>query len=295
VDRAGEIDELGTPARKALQAFSAVMADLRQAATELDVVALLDLVVQRTGYERYIRDGSDEGEERWSNILELRTVAREYAGESPSEGLSSFLENVSLLGETDEIEEDRPQVTLMTLHAAKGLEFRVVFLVGMEENVFPHVRSLDDPQQMEEERRLCYVGITRAKERLYLVHARQRTLYGNTRENYPSRFLQDVPEHLWSEAGTSPRDYLRRELTPVSRPQSTAIDLWPEPEDQPAGPPSQAFGPGDRVHHTHFGAGTIISSTLNADDEEVEVEFASPKGKVVKKLLVRYAGLEAID
>src|SRR5437588_5351605 len=130
------------------------------------------------------------------------------------EGLRAFLENVALLGETDEIKENAPRVTLMTLHAAKGLEFRVVFIIGMEENLFPHARSLEDPQQMEEERRLCYVGITRAKEHLYLVHAARRTFYGNTMVNPPSRFLTDIPERLWSESGVSQRAYLRPDFTP---------------------------------------------------------------------------------
>jgi len=291
VERADEIEEIGTPARKALAAFAATMADLRGAATELPVLQLLDRVLERIRYESYIRDGSDEGEDRWGNILELRTVAQDYADEPPMEGLRSFLENVSLLGETDEISDDRPKVTLLTLHSAKGLEYRAVFLVGMEENLFPHVRSLENPKQMEEERRLCYVGITRAKERLYLIHAARRTFHGNTVVNPPSRFLADLPERLWSESGVSPRSYLRREFTPVPH----RVDLWEEQEAAPRGPVSQAFSPGDRVHHKHFGNGVVLSSTMTADDEEVEIVFQSPKGKITKRLLVSFAGLEGID
>jgi len=291
VDRAGAIEELAPAAQRALASFAEMIAELRQAAIELNVLDLLDLVVQRVRYESYIRDGSDEGEERWSNILELRTVAQDYAGEPPMDGLRSFLETVSLLGEGDEVVDDRPKVTLMTLHAAKGLEFRVVFLVGMEENLFPHARSLDDAQQMEEERRLCYVGITRAKERLYLVHAARRTYFGNSMVNAPSRFLTDVPERLWSESGISPRSYLRREFTPVPR----HPDPWESATDEPKAPVSQQFEPGDRVRHKHFGPGVVLSSAMTSDDEEVEVEFLSPKGKVVKKLLVSFAALELID
>jgi DNA helicase-2/ATP-dependent DNA helicase PcrA len=268
-----------------------MIAELRQAATEINVLDLLDVVVQRVRYESYIRDGSDEGEERWSNILELRTVAQDYAEEPPMEGLRTFLETVSLLGEGDEVVDDRPKVTLMTLHAAKGLEFRVVFLVGMEENLFPHARSLDDAQQMEEERRLCYVGVTRAKERLYLVHAARRTYFGNSMVNQPSRFLTDVPERLWSESGISPRSYLRREFTPVPR----HLDPWESAADERKGPVSQQFEPGDRVRHKHFGSGIVLSSAMTSDDEEVEVEFSTPKGKVVKKLLVSFAALELLD
>jgi DNA helicase-2/ATP-dependent DNA helicase PcrA len=161
----------------------------------------------------------------------------------------------------------------------------------MEENLFPHVRSLDDPQQMEEERRLCYVGITRAKERLYLVHAARRTYFGNTMVNPPSRFLIDIPEGLWDESGVSPRSYLRREFTPVS----PVLDPWEIAEEGPREPVRQAFGPGDRVRHKHFGAGIVLSSTMTSDDEEVEVEFSSPRGKVIKKLLVSFAALDPID
>ncbi|HZU14873.1 MAG TPA: UvrD-helicase domain-containing protein [Chloroflexota bacterium] len=293
VEHVAEIEGMPKAARNALSLFADTLKELRAAAAESSVLQMLDLVLQKTRYESYIRDGSDMGEERWDNILELRTVAQDYADEPPLEGLRSFLENVALLGEQDEIADDRPQVTLMTLHAAKGLEFPVVFLVGMEEGLFPHLRTLEDADQMEEERRLCYVGITRAKERLYLVHAARRTYHGNTMVNPPSRFLTDIPEHLWDESGVAPRSYLRREFTPVS----PSYDPWEDTSSPPgpSGPPSQAFTPGDRVRHKHFGAGTVLSSTLTSDDEEVEVEFRTPKGKVTKKLLVSFAGLEAIE
>jgi len=293
VEQAGQIETVGSAARKALAGFSEAMVELRQAAQNLNVLELLDQVVQRIGYEGYLRDGTDQGDERWSNIQELRTVARDYAGEEPMEGLRDFLENVSLLGDADEIDDGRPRVTLMTLHAAKGLEYRVVFLVGMEENLFPHGRSLEDPKQMEEERRLCYVGITRAKERLYLVHAARRMFHGNTLVNPPSRFLADIPETLWSESGVSPRSYLRREYT--TPPSAARIDIWATAEDKPVAALSQAFQPGDRVRHKHFGAGVILSSTMTADDEEVSVQFSSAGGLVTKKLLVSFARLEAVE
>jgi len=293
VEQVGEIETVGSAARKALAGFTAAMAELRQAAQNLNVLELLDQVVQRIGYEGYLRDGTDQGDERWSNIQELRTVARDYAGEEPMEGLRDFLENVSLLGDADEIDDGRPRVTLMTLHAAKGLEYRVVFLVGMEENLFPHGRSLEDPKQMEEERRLCYVGITRAKERLYLVHAARRMFHGNTLVNPPSRFLADIPETLWSEMGVSPRSYLRREYT--TPPRASRIDIWNTAEEKLGAALSQAFQPGDRVRHKHFGTGVILSSTMTADDEEVSVQFSSAGGMVTKKLLVSFARLEAVE
>ncbi|GAC1471697.1 MAG: UvrD-helicase domain-containing protein [Chloroflexota bacterium] len=288
VERATEIEGVGSAAQRALEGFALMMAELHVAAKELNVLQLLDLVLQRTRYESYIRDSSDEGEERWSNILELRTVAQEYSEEPPGEGLRAFLENVALLGEADEAPDERPRVTLMTLHAAKGLEFKVVFIVGMEENLFPHSRSLDDQRQMEEERRLCYVGITRAREHLYLVHAARRTYFGNSMVNPPSRFLSDIPETLWNESGMAPRNYLRREFGPVS----SRIDQWDADAGSSSEPAEQQFEAGDRVRHKHFGNGTVLASSMNGGDEEVEVEFTSPKGPVVKKLMINYAGLE---
>ena len=291
VERAVEIEAVGTAGQKALTSFATAIEELRQAAREMPVSALLDLLLQRIGYQSYLQDGSEEGEERWSNILELKTVARDYADEPAPEGLRSFLENVSLLGEADEIPEEREAVTLMTLHAAKGLEFRAVFLAGMEENLFPHSRSLEEPRQMEEERRLCYVGITRAKERLYLLHAARRTFHGNTVTNFPSRFLHDIPETLWEESGVNPTAYVRREhFTPVTFPD----DPWAPGEEAPRPPVTQSFGAGERVRHKHFGSGVILSSAMTGDDEEVEVEFNTPRGIMVKKLLVSYAGLEHI-
>jgi DNA helicase-2/ATP-dependent DNA helicase PcrA len=292
VRRADEIAEIGPAAKKALASYTAIIDDMKAAAAALSVVDLLDLLLLRIGYESYLRDGTEQGDERWENIQELRTVARDYDSEPPLEGLRSFLENVSLLGETDEISDARPRVTLMTLHSAKGLEFKVVFLVGMEESIFPHMRSLDDLKQMEEERRLCYVGITRAKEQLFLIHAARRTFHGNTMINPPSRFLSDIPERLWPESDMKVRDYLRRELRPVH----TGGDSWggQAPATIPSGPPAQRFGTGDRVRHRVFGSGDVLSSTMTSDDEEVEVEFSTPKGKVTKKLLVSFAGLEPI-
>jgi DNA helicase-2/ATP-dependent DNA helicase PcrA len=293
VERSREVPGLASAARNSLEAFASLMEDLRQSAEEMSVSNLLKYVVERAHYESYTRDRTDDGEERWNNVLELVTVAQDYDDLPPLEGLQQFLENVSLLGEADDFDEHRQAVTLMTLHAAKGLEFRVVFLVGMEEGIFPHQRSLEDPQQMEEERRLCYVGITRAKEKLYLVHAARRQFRGITQTNPASRFLTDVPESLWSESGVKPRDYFRREFSPVRRGYNL-VNSEPAPAPAPI-PMGQRFEAQDRVRHKHFGAGVVLSSTMSANDEEVEVEFNTPKGPVTKKLLVAYAGLEPID
>lgn len=173
-----------------VRAFFQLMDRLRQLTQDRRPAEIIDLVAEETGYKAMVRDGSDEGESRWENIEELKSVA---AGLTD---LSVFLEQVALVSDVDNLTEDSGAVTLMTLHAAKGLEFPVVFLVGMEEGIFPHSRSLMEPAEMEEERRLCYVGMTRARERLYLTSARMRMLYGSLQANLRSRFIEEIPEDL---------------------------------------------------------------------------------------------------
>ncbi|MFL5733717.1 MAG: ATP-dependent helicase [Chloroflexia bacterium] len=174
----------------------ATLEEMIASRNDLPVVGLLDLLLERTRYEEFLKDGTPEGEERWQNVLELRTQAEKYADVPTGEALGKFLEDVSLMSDPDTIREEQDAITLITLHAAKGLEYPVVFIVGMDEGILPHNRSLEDENQMEEERRLAYVGITRAKQRLYLVYAFRRTLYGMTQTNGPSRFLSDVPADL---------------------------------------------------------------------------------------------------
>ncbi|MBI2859265.1 MAG: UvrD-helicase domain-containing protein, partial [Chloroflexi bacterium] len=178
---------------KVLAAFFNMIEDFIALRREKDMVDLFDSVVERTGYRSYLFSAPD-GEERWDNVMELRGVAQEQRELPPPEGLSAFLEGVTLVSDVDSLEEGITAVTLITLHQAKGLEFPVVFIVGMEEGLLPHYRSLDDPVQMEEERRLCYVGITRAKKKVYLVRAFRRTLMGRSMVTAPSRFLSDIPK-----------------------------------------------------------------------------------------------------
>lgn len=182
--------------RRALLAFHSMMEDLRQLAREVDLLTLIEQTVVRSGYEGMVRDGTEEGEERWQNILELRSVARDYAAMEPLEGLAAFLTNVALVADVDTLQEDVDAATLLTLHAAKGLEFDTVFLVGLDQGIFPHSRCLNDEEQMEEERRLCYVGLTRARARLYLTHTFRRTIYGSQETSEVSCFLRDIPERL---------------------------------------------------------------------------------------------------
>ena len=157
---------------------------------------LLDAVLEESGYRAMLLDGSQDGEDRWANLLELREVVGRYGDLEPEDALDRLLEETALVADQDAYDGDADAVTLITLHAAKGLEFDVVFIAGLEEGVFPHARALDDPRQMEEERRLAYVGLTRARHRLYLTHAAHRATWGRGGFSVPSRFLLEIPEEL---------------------------------------------------------------------------------------------------
>ncbi len=256
---------------QALTSFLTLMDELIAQSHELDLIQLLDLVLERSGYREFtLRE--ETGEERWDNILELRTVAQEYSDLEPEEALASFLEGVALVSDVDEIDGQVDAVTLITLHQAKGLEFPVVFIVGMEEGVLPHRRSFDDPAQMEEERRLCYVGVTRAEQRLYLIRAFRRNLMGSSTINPASRFLKEIPPHL-----ASPTADYGEEIRPDLATPSTSS------------PPLSALRAGDRVHHALFGRGIVVSCLPIKDDQEVTVAFREAG---VKKLLLSLASLE---
>jgi DNA helicase II / ATP-dependent DNA helicase PcrA len=157
---------------------------------------LLDTTLEASGYRAMLMDGSQDGEDRWANLLELREVVERYGDLDPADALDRLLEETALVADQDAYAGDTDKVTLITLHAAKGLEFDVVFISGLEEGVFPHSRALDDQRQMEEERRLAYVGLTRARKRLYLTHAAQRATWGRSGFSVPSRFLLEIPEAL---------------------------------------------------------------------------------------------------
>jgi DNA helicase-2/ATP-dependent DNA helicase PcrA len=278
---------LSTRAQKTLLDFVALWDELIAARNQVNVLELLDRVLERTGYAHWVQDGTTEGEERWQNIMELRTVAREYASLSVEEGLTTFLEEVALVSDTDALEETTEAPTLLTLHSAKGLEFPVVFIAGVEEGILPHSRSFDDPEEMEEERRLCYVGITRAKERLYLVHAFRRTLYGQSEMSVPSRFLQDVPGRLVAgREGSGARQGRLGMSAGFTHQRATAISSPPVRRVT-----ETEFRAGDRVRHPAFGVGIVIESQLHGDDEDVTVAFA---GRGIKKLSAGLARLEKV-
>jgi len=264
---------------KALVSFVDLMEGLVARSRELNLVDLFDLVVESSGYKQYILSGVD-GEERWDNILELRTVAQEYRHLNPPEGLAVFLEGVTLVSDVDGLDESVDTVTLITLHQAKGLEFPVVFIVGMEDGLLPHFKSFDDPAQMEEERRLCYVGVTRAKQRVYLVRAFRRSLMGSSTVNRPSRFLEDIPPHLITGGGLWQGEDSRI---------AEAMYSWNKALSSSIAVPELKAG--DRVRHAQFGDGVVVSCQPVKDDNEVVVVFSGG----VKKLLLSFARLEKIE
>ena len=187
---------IGKRQLSALSELAIFLKELAEKSKELALSKLVNYILKKTNYESYINDKSVNGEERWENVKELFTATHKFDKFKPTEDLEKFLEEVALIQETDKLKDKERTVKLMTIHSAKGLEFPTVFVIGMEEGIFPHARSLINPQELEEERRLCYVAITRAKEQLYLTFCRKRSLYGQNQNNPPSRFLFEIPERL---------------------------------------------------------------------------------------------------
>jgi DNA helicase-2/ATP-dependent DNA helicase PcrA len=250
-------------------------------------LALMDRILEDIEYHFYIDDGTDEGEDRWDNIMELRRLAGEYQ----DTGLESFLEQVALVSDQDTLEANANVSTLLTLHAAKGLEFSVVFIVGLNDGTLPHSRSFEDPESMMEERRLLYVGITRAKNALYLLYARNRSSYGYTEPVVPSRFLADIPEELLDSAGAN---QMMRSTS--SRQRSQSLPSRPERWQMPASnttanaqPRLSQYKPGMRVEHRTWGEGLVLNTNVQDDDEIIDVFF---KGVGLKRLVASLANLE---
>ncbi len=203
-------------ARTALVGFGSLINGIAQEREELDLLDIIDAVLERSGYQRWLLD-QERGEERMENIQEFRASARDYLHLGRTESLTAFLESVSLVADVDSMEDRADAITLITLHQAKGLEFPVVFMVGMEEGLLPHSRSVDDPVQLEEERRLCYVGVTRARERLYLLRAFRRGFRGGSEPGTPSRFLLDIPQKLLAAPAQPKRPSTRSRQSAVRR------------------------------------------------------------------------------
>ncbi len=282
-----------TRARNALVEFGRLMMMLINATEKLSLPELFDLTLARSGYKNFIKDGSPEGEERWENLQELRRVTEEFGALNGQEALAQFLEQVALVADVDALGEAGTAPALLTLHTAKGLEFPIVFMVGMEEGMFPHSRSFSDAEQMEEERRLAYVGITRTKDRLYLTRAFRRANYGFEEPTVPSRFLNDIPKNLVDDGqGNSAVSPIRRRSSFTSHRSAPSSRRGRSQPSAPASSPAAAgasFKAGDQVHHPKFGEGTVIAVERDGSDDFVEIAFPN---QGIKKLAASIAPLE---
>jgi DNA helicase-2/ATP-dependent DNA helicase PcrA len=280
--------------RLGLMRFVGMINDLVDAAPGWTPPQVVREVIDRTGYRTYLNESFENGDERWENVQQLIAAAEQYDEIDPKAALSAFLENAALVADVDEMDDRGDAVTLITLHAAKGLEFPVVFLAGMEEALLPHIRSYDNPDQMEEERRLCYVGITRARDELYLTHARFRVGFGGGSHNPRSRFVEEIPARLTVMRTAEdrrihrPNAHQRGAGSPWTAPPRAASLSVATPSRPPV--PAVAYTAGDRVRHVKFGEGIVVSCKPSGDDHLVEVAFKGGVG--VKKLMLSFAGLE---
>lgn len=260
-----QCEGLSPKAKKGLAELQDILTSFRRQIESLSVPELLDSLINRLNYYEYLDDGTPKGESKQENVKELISVAREYQ----DLGFEGFLEEVALMSDVETKEKNAADsVTLMTLHAAKGLEFPVVFMTGMEETIFPHSRALYDVSEMEEERRLCYVGMTRAKEELYMLSASRRMLYGGQQHNPPSRFLSEIEGLENTGTGSFTEEQAQEEF-------NQELQYLPE------------LGEGDKVRHQVFGSGTV----MEIDGEEAVIYF---KGKGTKKLNIAFAPLEKL-
>ena len=302
VSNAAAIDGLSSRFVSKLDDLAGIIFELMNLAGEAPVEDLIDRVLRDTGYlEELENERTPQAQSRIDNLHELISVAQEFAASEEENNLENFLAHVALVSDIDDTELGEDAITLMTLHSSKGLEFPVVFLVGMEEGLFPHARTLMDETEIEEERRLCYVGITRAKEKLFLSSTKMRTIYGNTVTYPPSRFLQEIPARLVKTIKRQERFSALENFKQVSekysaRPQKPAStfnphSFMPQKPAAAAGGTGTRFNTGDRVSHSKWGEGMVVSVKDSPDGQEVKVAFA---GAGVRSLLTKYAVLKKL-
>lgn len=281
-------------AKTALEEFVVMIFDLLGHLEEWDVQTLMEEVLKRTGYGAMLEAEAakdPQGQSRKENVGEFLSVAKDYVDSNPDGNLQDFLENVALVSDVDEFEEEESKVTLMTLHAAKGLEFPIVFLVGMDEGLFPHSRTLLDESQIEEERRLAYVGITRAERQLYVTNASTRTMYGRISAYLPSRFLDEIPQDLVE-------DYKRRSSMPdrsqgqVPSQQRLSILSKPIATNLPKKRPvDSSWKAGDKVRHKLWGVGTVLEVIGSGENMQLRLQFPT---KGTRQVVVKFAPLEKV-
>ena len=295
LERAAEAPGIATRSLTSITGFVQLMTGLRTLVESgAEAAVVLQAILEQSGYLAELQASADpQDETRVENLAELETVAQEFSNENPDGTLVDFLERVSLVADSDDIPDADASggvVTLMTLHTAKGLEFPVVFLTGLEDGVFPHMRSLGDPKELEEERRLAYVGITRARERLYLSRSMIRSAWGSPAFNPPSRFLDEIPAEILDWRREEPSD------TPISAggfgssPSSSSAALRLG-DRVVGGGPVVSLTAGDRVTHEKFGLGTVVSTAGVGEKSDATVDFGAAG---VKRLLLRYAPVEKL-
>lgn len=295
MDAIRDIELSGIAPRTAtkLADFRQMMMDLRQMADYLSISELVEEVLKKTGYEEMLKiEKTLEAESRLENLQEFLSVAQNFEKESDEQTLVAFLTDLTLVSDLDSLDEvdESHQVTLMTLHSAKGLEFPVVFLIGMEEGLFPHSRALNDEEEMEEERRLAYVGITRAEKRLYLTRAQSRRLYGRFQNNPESRFLHELPETLLERSGKARKPM---PWNPVESPGKLPVNGFsskPKPKlAQSSGAETVGWNVGDKANHKKWGQGTVVQTRGEGDQLEVDIAFPEVG---IKRLLAKFAPIE---
>ena len=279
---------LGTRAAGRVHDFAQTMLNLMAFKVSASLVELVEELLDKTGYIQMLESQRDkEGLDRMANVQEFISAVKEYEEINEDSTLEGFLENVSLVSDIDTLEEDYGSVVLMTVHSAKGLEFPVVFVSGMEEGLFPHARSIDDPAGLEEERRLCYVAFTRARQQLYVTSAHQRTVYGNTVYTTVSQFIKDIPDHLIEQIGDRDKEHIEDRGKGDNR-----IIKLSEVRKKDTAQDKPKFNPGGKVEHARFGIGTIVSVSGTGEDEELKVAF--PK-LGIKQFIVKYAPIKPVE
>jgi DNA helicase-2/ATP-dependent DNA helicase PcrA len=295
LERAAEAPGIATRSLTSITGFVQLMTDLRTLVESgADAAVVLQAILEQSGYLAELQASADpQDETRVENLAELESVAQEFANDNPEGTLVDFLERVSLVADSDDIPDADASggvVTLMTLHTAKGLEFPVVFLTGMEDGVFPHMRSLGDPKELEEERRLAYVGITRARERLYLSRSMMRSAWGSPAFNPPSRFLDEIPAEIveWRREEPIGTSISAGGFGSSPSSSSAALRLG---DRVVGGGPVVSLSAGDRVTHEKFGLGTVVSTAGVGEKSDATIDFGAAG---VKRLLLRYAPVEKL-
>ncbi len=302
---ADEYEALKRSAKKLMQ-FAETIESVRANLDKIPIDELFEDIIRKTDYMSHLRLDKEKGAERIENIYELVTNLKNYQTENEEPTLSGFLEEVALMTDLDNYNAQQDAVVLMTIHSAKGLEFPVVFLPGMEESIFPGVQSMFNPEDVEEERRLAYVGITRAKRRLYISHANSRMLFGTTSRNLPSRFVLEIPDALTEKTGRRPssqmsfealargdyeRDSYRGEERSTFQGNGYLARNKAAVSQKPQSAPTETFSVGDTVAHKVFGKGVVVSAKPMANDFMLEIAF---EGGSTKKLMANFAKLQKV-